>query len=616
MKSCQDIEIYNSLVRKINEIIGELLRYETVVSEQVVEQNECLQYLLNEGLKEEVINEINQLVADGTMDNIINVNAFGLLNEKIDRLKYKIINVLDIGMDNTGNNGELNSEKINSIVGQLTNSRLYFPNGTYLLNEKIFIEGQKNFTIECEEGAILKVAKDTKISEIVGIRACENFKIINLTIDGNNNKGMNGLGFRGNSETEKSHDGFINNLTVKNLFRAPKSTETEYSGGGRALTFQMGVANIIADNIKVTNCTTAIDVHGILGEESTPSSTVNGIVINNVIAEECEEVVSGYSLSSTNIDLDNTSIVSMKVNNIFAHNCGKSTQTLINTQAENDGTDGGIFVFERARGITIDNATIINDSSYGKIGGLLRGTGKLINISNVFCDINCVALINNTSARNLLPLTPHTNAQSKNINMTNIKQIGSSDFVLIHNCNNNSYLLTSKFTNIEVGIVNTQILNNQAGGNTTSYLDVRINSTNEKVSGLLKNIYSSNVIPQGDGKYQETITDLTVFKKGLTLSAKNGTYPLIIERTGTSNPGKAQLSVYGQNLSVSNSNSEAVAKFDLLNRNVIIGNGTWDGGHLVMRNRHIWVDSTGKLRLKNGAPTSDTDGIEITTQGS
>ena len=98
---------------------------------------------------------------------------------------------------------------------------------------------------------------------------------------------MNGLGFRGNSETEKSHDGFINNLTVKNLFRAPKSTETEYSGGGRALTFQMGVANIIADNIKVTNCTTAIDVHGILGEESTPSSTVNGIVINNVILHLC-----------------------------------------------------------------------------------------------------------------------------------------------------------------------------------------------------------------------------------------------------------------------------------------------------------------------------------------
>ena len=42
-----------------------------------------------------------------------------------------------------------------------------------------------------------------------------------------------------------------------------------------------------------------------------------------------------------------------------------------------------------------------------------------------------------------------------------------------------------------------------------------------------------------------------------------------------------------------------------------IGNGTWDGGHLVMRNRHIWIDSTGKIRLKNGSPTSDTDGIEV-----
>ena len=48
MKSCQDIEIYNSLVRKINEIIGELLRYETVVRE------------LNSQIKD-IANEVNKL---------------------------------------------------------------------------------------------------------------------------------------------------------------------------------------------------------------------------------------------------------------------------------------------------------------------------------------------------------------------------------------------------------------------------------------------------------------------------------------------------------------------------------------------------------------------------
>ena len=37
--------------------------------------------------------------------------------------------------------------------------------------------------------------------------------------------------------------------------------------------------------------------------------------------------------------------------------------------------------------------------------------------------------------------------------------------------------------------------------------------------------------------------------------------------------------------------------------------GTWDGGHFLMGNYHMWIDGTGKPRLKNGAPTSDTDGV-------
>lgn len=41
--------------------------------------------------------------------------------------------------------------------------------------------------------------------------------------------------------------------------------------------------------------------------------------------------------------------------------------------------------------------------------------------------------------------------------------------------------------------------------------------------------------------------------------------------------------------------------------NVTIG-GTWNGPHLIMGTYHLWIDATGKLRMKNGAPTSDLDG--------
>ncbi len=45
--------------------------------------------------------------------------------------------------------------------------------------------------------------------------------------------------------------------------------------------------------------------------------------------------------------------------------------------------------------------------------------------------------------------------------------------------------------------------------------------------------------------------------------------------------------------------------------NVGTNSGTWDGAHLVLGNYHLWVDSNGKLRIKNGAPSSDTDGALV-----
>lgn len=40
----------------------------------------------------------------------------------------------------------------------------------------------------------------------------------------------------------------------------------------------------------------------------------------------------------------------------------------------------------------------------------------------------------------------------------------------------------------------------------------------------------------------------------------------------------------------------------------------WDGNHLTIGNYHIWVDSTGDLRIKSGAPANDTDGTVVGTQ--
>lgn len=84
------IELYYKLALKTNEVITELSRFEGVISDEIIEQNEKLTYLLGEGLNIEVVKKINQMIADGTMDTIINHNVFNSLNNKIEEEISKV----------------------------------------------------------------------------------------------------------------------------------------------------------------------------------------------------------------------------------------------------------------------------------------------------------------------------------------------------------------------------------------------------------------------------------------------------------------------------------------------------------------------------------------------
>lgn len=52
--------------------------------------------------------------------------------------------------------------------------------------------------------------------------------------------------------------------------------------------------------------------------------------------------------------------------------------------------------------------------------------------------------------------------------------------------------------------------------------------------------------------------------------------------------------------------------------NVVIkdtaGNSGWNTSHAMLGIYHLWVDASGRLRIKNSAPSSDTDGTVVGTQ--
>ena len=84
------IELYYELAKKVNEVINELSRFEGVVSDEVIKQNEKLIYLLGEGLKVQVGLKIDELIKNGTIQDLINNKIFNELNSKIDNFKQEV----------------------------------------------------------------------------------------------------------------------------------------------------------------------------------------------------------------------------------------------------------------------------------------------------------------------------------------------------------------------------------------------------------------------------------------------------------------------------------------------------------------------------------------------
>lgn len=79
------VELYYKIATKLNEVITEMLRFEGSLSNEVVEQNKKLLYLLNDGLNLEVVKKIDSMIEDGSLNDIINNKIFNDLNTQVDK---------------------------------------------------------------------------------------------------------------------------------------------------------------------------------------------------------------------------------------------------------------------------------------------------------------------------------------------------------------------------------------------------------------------------------------------------------------------------------------------------------------------------------------------------
>ena len=84
------------VANKVNELVGEVWRFETDVQETLKTQNENIQYLLGEGLHLEVENIFDGWVNDGTFDTLINQTTLKKVNDRIDETNAQLSQRIEV----------------------------------------------------------------------------------------------------------------------------------------------------------------------------------------------------------------------------------------------------------------------------------------------------------------------------------------------------------------------------------------------------------------------------------------------------------------------------------------------------------------------------------------
>ena len=171
-------EVWSRIAQRMNIIVDHFNYLDSKFNNQKENVDKKLEYLLNEGLEEQVARQILLLVDDGTMDEIINTNVFNSLNTTIENNKLDIESKLNNYKEE--NNTELNNKfnelnekynsnkqeidnKLNTINNNLSNymlkSDLITEAGSIILGENIKIaadlDGKQLFTLEKNKEGII-----------------------------------------------------------------------------------------------------------------------------------------------------------------------------------------------------------------------------------------------------------------------------------------------------------------------------------------------------------------------------------------------------------------------------------------------------------------------------
>ena len=430
-------ELYYGIANKINELIEMYHEFGVSISEEIIKQNECLHYLLNDGLNTEVVKKINQMVADGTMDTIINHNVFNSLNDKIDNYKEELssqikeimdirINVNSLGL--VASDINVCSDKLQEILNG-ENRRLYFPKGRYIIDRLISINSDTDILCDNDTEFYLADGSCCQMFATEMGQSLKNIKWVGGIINGNH-IGQGEIGINRPTQSGNSHwnfsNGFIfhnvNNLHVENVrfkdirgqsihhwncnkvifrnlyFEGAYSLEYRPNGGFRTDCINGGSSNMLIENIYGFSDDDMIAVLSGVSWGGTQVGDIHNITIRNINCISRDSIkpyravriacANGYSTSNVVIedvkgDVSSDGIFlggyddfwGGKINNVSINNC--------HITVANKNYASGILIRQAEIGVVK-----VNDSTF-----LIKENGKVF-INNENCKVGDLHLNN------------------------------------------------------------------------------------------------------------------------------------------------------------------------------------------------------------------------------
>jgi len=243
--NCSVFDVYNYNGLSMQEL---LCQFFTKINECIKVSNETIDlatWLVNEGLKEEVIEKLMLWLNDGTLEELINVSLFSNLNNKINSN-----NVLNISYNN--DNVEDFGDFLNNINLNPNVDTLYFPKGTYNFSTTWYI--QKNLNIIGDNAIFKGLETLTGSIKIIDAHNLDNISFKGIIFDSNNS---------GYSEVEGTSTNCISIYNIENVdINKCKliNYSSNYSGDSKGvLNREIGFViseckNVNINNFEIENC--------------------------------------------------------------------------------------------------------------------------------------------------------------------------------------------------------------------------------------------------------------------------------------------------------------------------------------------------------------------------